>query len=393
MHFAERVSELRSEGAYHMLARAQALEAQGREIIHLEIGQPDIDTYDHIRQAGIEAIKAGHTRYTPPAGMFFLRQAIARDASQRLGTEFSPDQVLVTPGAKPNLFFPTLAVVEPGDEVLFPDPGFPSYKTMIRVAGGTPVPYPLLEEDGFNPDLDALQSTFNERTRLIIINSPGNPTGAVLGQEELKALAELIQGSDCWVMTDDIYSRLYYGQSRPASILDQAGMRERTILVDGFSKTFAMTGWRLGYGIMPVELARRVELLITHATGSTAQFTQYAGLAALAGPQEPMAKMLERYRQRRDVLVQGLNAIPGINCQIPGGAFYAFPNVSAYGIPAAELADRILDEAGVALLPGTAFGVRGEGYLRLSYASSLELLGHGLERLEGFFGTLPIRSV
>jgi len=276
MHFAERVSELRAEGAYHMLARAQALEAQGREIIHFEIGQPDIDTYEHIRAAGIEAIEAGHTRYTPPAGMLALRQAIAQDASQRLGMNFSADQVLVTPGAKPNLFFPTLTVVEPGDEVLFPDPGFPSYRAMIHVAGGIPVSYPLVEEDDFNPDLDSLQSLFHDRTRLIIINSPGNPTGGVLGQEVLKAMAEMIRDSGCWVMTDDIYSRLYYGQSRPASILDQAGMHERTILVDGFSKTFAMTGWRLGYGIMPVELAHRVELLITHATGSTAQFTQYA---------------------------------------------------------------------------------------------------------------------
>ncbi len=392
MRFAERVSGLRSEGAYQVLARAQALEAQGREIVHLEIGQPDIDTFEHIRVAGIEAIEAGRTRYTPPAGMPPFRQAIAHEASKRLGIPFSADEVVVTPGAKPNLFFPTLAVIEPGDEVLFPDPGFPSYELIILVAGGIPIPYPLSEANDFSPDLDALRGAFNQRTRMLILNSPGNPTGGVLTREVIAALADELRGRDCWVMSDDIYSRLHYGDARPASILDEPGMRERTIVVDGFSKTFAMTGWRLGYGIMPVELARRVELLVTHATGSTAQFTQDAGLAALSGPQEPVLEMLGRYRKRRDFVVQGLNAIPGIRCQVPGGAFYAFPNVSAYGVPSAELANRILDEAGVALLPGTAFGAQGEGYLRLSYATSLELLERGLTRLSVFFSNLPLRS-
>jgi aspartate/methionine/tyrosine aminotransferase len=375
-----------------MLAHAQALEAQGRDIIHLEIGQPDIDTFEHIRRAGIEAIDAGRTRYTPPAGMPSLRHAIAHAASERLGMSFSAEEVVVTPGAKPNLFFPTLAVIEPGDEVLFPDPGFPSYESIILVAGGVPVPYPLTETNQFNPDLDSLRGAFNKRTRMLILNSPGNPTGGVLTLDVIAGLADAIRGSDCWVMSDDIYSRLHYGDTRPANILDEPGMRERTIVVDGFSKTFAMTGWRLGFGIMPVELARRVELLVTHATGSTAQFTQDAGIAALSGSQEPVLEMLERYRRRRDLVLQGLNAIPGVRCQVPGGAFYAFPNVSAYGVPSAELANRILDEAGVALLPGTAFGAQGEGYLRLSYASSVELLERGLARLGAFFSSLPLQS-
>ena len=392
MHFAGRVSGLRSEGAYHMLARAQALEAQGRDIIHLEIGQPDIDTFEHIRRAGMEAIDAGRTRYTPPAGMPALRGAIAQDASERLGTSFSAEEVVVTPGAKPNLFFPTLAVIEPGDEVLFPDPGFPSYESIILVAGGVPVPYPLTEASHFNPDLDSLRAAFNKRTRMLILNSPGNPTGGVLTRDVIAALADELRDSDCWVMSDDIYSRLHYGEARAASILDEPGMRERTIVVDGFSKTFAMTGWRLGYGIMPVELARKVELLVTHATGSTAQFTQDAGIAALSGPQEPVLEMLEHYRRRRDLVIQGLNTIPGIRCPVPGGAFYAFPNVSEYGIPSAELANRILDEVGVALLPGTAFGAQGEGFLRLSYASSMELLERGLSRLGAFFNSLTLDS-
>jgi aspartate aminotransferase len=388
MRFAHRTAELRSEGAYHVLAKAQALEAQGRSIIHFEIGQPDIETYENIRQAGVDAIESGHTRYTPPAGIRALREAVAEDAGRRRGITFAPEQVVISPGAKPNLFFPTLALVEPGDEVLYPDPGFPTYRAMILVAGGDPVPYPLVEEDDFAPDLDELRRSFNQRTRMIILNSPGNPTGGVLQIEAMEAIAELALEYDCWVMSDEIYSRLHYLEQAPPSIVTLPGLAERTIVVDGFSKTYAMTGWRLGYGIMPLDLAARVDLLITHSTGSTAQFTQYAGIEALRGPQEPIEEMLSTYRQRRDRLVAGLNSLRAVQCRMPQGAFYAFPNIKSTGIPAAQLATMILEKAGVALLPGTAFGEQGEGFLRLSYATSLNLIEQGLERLNSFFAAL-----
>ncbi|MEJ2011785.1 MAG: pyridoxal phosphate-dependent aminotransferase [Anaerolineales bacterium] len=388
MQFARRTDELKSEGAYHVLAKAQQLEAQGHTIVHFEIGQPDIETYENVRQAGIRAIESGQTRYTAPAGMPALRAAIAEDAGTRRGISFLPQQVIVSPGAKPNLFFPTLALVEPGDEVLYPDPGFPTYRAMILVAGGKPVPYPLIEEDDFAPDLEYLRRAMSERSRLIILNSPSNPTGGVLSSTALEAIAELALAHNCWVMSDEIYSRLHYLEQAPASIVTLPGMAERTIVVDGFSKTYAMTGWRLGYGIMPVELAQKVDLLVTHSTGSTAQFTQYAGQEALRGPQEQIEEMLIQYRQRRDRMVAGLNSLRGVQCQMPQGAFYAFPNIKAAGISAERLTTMILEQAGVALLPGTAFGSQGEGFLRLSYAASMEQIEQGLERLTAFFSAL-----
>jgi aspartate aminotransferase len=388
MRFAHRTSELRSEGAYHVLAKATALEAQGQSIVHFEIGQPDIETYGNIRRAGIEAIESGHTRYTPPAGMQMLREAIAEDAGERRGVTFASEQVVVSPGAKPNLFFPILALVEPGDEVLYPDPGFPSYRAMILVAGGVPIPYSLLEEDDFAPDLDQLRHSFTKRTRMIILNSPGNPTGGVLSSTALEAIGTMALEHNCWVMTDEIYRRLHYLESAPPSIITLPGMADRTIVVVGFSKTYAMTGWRLGYGIMPSELAQKVGLLITHSTGSTAHFTQYAGLEALHGPQGEINEMLQRYRRRRDRVVSGLNTIRGVSCRMPQGAFYAFPNVRETGIAVDRLATMILEQASVALLPGTAFGTQGEGNLRLSYATSLDQIEQGLERLSSFFATL-----
>jgi aspartate aminotransferase len=388
MRFAHRTSELRSEGAYHVLAKATALEAQGQSIVHFEIGQPDIETYGNIRRAGIEAIESGHTRYTPPAGMQMLREAIAEDAGERRGVTFASEQVVVSPGAKPNLFFPILALVEPGDEVLYPDPGFPSYRAMILVAGGVPIPYSLLEEDDFAPDLDQLRHSFTKRTRMIILNSPGNPTGGVLSSTALEAIGTMALEHNCWVMTDEIYRRLHYLESAPPSIITLPGMADRTIVVYGFSKTYAMTGWRLGYGIMPSELAQKVGLLITHSTGSTAHFTQYAGLEALHGPQGEINEMLQRYRRRRDRVVSGLNTIRGVSCRMPQGAFYAFPNVRETGIAVDRLATMILEQASVALLPGTAFGTQGEGNLRLSYATSLDQIEQGLERLSSFFATL-----
>ena len=383
--YAQRTDHLRAEGAYFVLAQAQALEAEGKDILHFEIGQPDIDTYERVAQAGIEAIRAGHTRYNPPAGIPELREIIAKDVSRRAGWSVNIDQVVISPGAKPNLFFPTLALVEPGDEVLYPDPGFPSYAAMIGVAGGVPVPVPLVEKSNFSFNLETFDQLISSRTRLIILNSPGNPTGGVMPLSDLEHIADLAMKYDCWVISDEIYSRIHYLEGEVPSIASLPGMADRTILVDGFSKTYAMTGWRLGYGVMQAELARRVMLLATHAYGCTAHFTQYAGLEALSGSQTEVGAMLIRYRQRRVRLVSGLNNLPGVSCELPQGAFYAFPNIHGTGVSSKELAERILNEAGVALLPGTAFGPGGEGYLRLSYATSLEQIDHALERLTTFF--------
>ena len=379
--FAKRTAHLKPEGAYHVLGRALQLEKEGREIIHFEIGQPDFPTFENICEAGIQAIRSGKTRYTPPAGMIELRAAIAEDASRRRGISIVPQEVVIGPGGKPNLFFPTLALVEEGDEVMYPDPGFPTYEAMIRVAGGIPVPMPLLEENDFSLDLEAFDRLINPRTRLVILNSPSNPTGGVLSWEALHHIAEQVQRYDCWVLSDEIYSRLVYDGLTAPSIASLRGMKERTIIVDGFSKTYSMTGWRLGFGIMPVALAQRVELLLTHSIGATAHFTQFAGLEAILGAQEAVNEMVAEFQRRREVMVSGLNSIPGFRCRQPQGAFYAFPNIREIGQSSAELADRLLEEAGVALLPGSAFGAYGEGYLRLSYATGVEAIREGLARI------------
>jgi aspartate/methionine/tyrosine aminotransferase len=370
-----------------MLARAQELEAKGRDVIHLEIGQPDEPTYANICEAGIQAIRDGHTRYTPSEGIKALRQAIAEDAGERRDAAFTPAQVIVGPGAKPALFFPTLALVRPGDEVVYPNPGFPTYEAMIEVAGGAPVPVPLREEENFSFDLGAFDQLVNPRTRLIVLNSPSNPTGGVMSIEALEHIAEAAQRYDAWVLSDEIYARLVYGEPAP-SIVTLPGMAERTIICDGYSKTYSMTGWRLGYGIMPEALAERVGLLLTHSVGCTASFTQIAGLAAITGPQDQVEAVVGEYKRRRDALVTGLNAIPGVSCRTPQGAFYAFPNVTAFGRASDWLAEYLLDEAGVALLPGTSFGEYGEGYLRLCFANSLENIQMALERLAEAFGKL-----
>jgi aspartate aminotransferase len=393
MALASRTKYLRPEGAYQVLGRARELEAMGREIIHLEIGQPDFETFPNISLAGIRGISMGHTRYTPPAGQPELRAVIAADARKRRGIEVSPEMVVVSPGAKPNLFFPTLALIEPGDEVLYPDPGFPTYEAMIQVAGGVPVAVPLLEENRFSFDLEALRRLISPKTRMIILNSPSNPTGGVIPPEDLAQIADLAQEYDCWVMSDEIYARIVYDGKTAPTIAALPGMQERTIIVDGFSKTYAMTGWRLGYGIMPVDLAQRVGLLLTHSIGSTAQFTQDAGIEALVGPQDMAAAVVTEYQQRRDVIVAGLNAIPGISCQKPQGAFYVFPNITATGLSAKQLAERLLDNAGVALLPGSSFGRYGEGYLRLSYANSIENIQKGLERIGEFINTYTSKRI
>ncbi len=387
MEFSERVRQLEPEGAYFMLAKAQALEAAGREIIHLEIGQPDVPTFENIAQAGMDAIQEGYTRYTPSAGIPVLRNAIAADAGARRGVRFTPEQVVVGPGAKPALFFPTLALVQPGDEVIYPDPGFPTYQAMIQVAGGVPRPVPLREQQDFSFDLEAFDRLVSERTRLVILNSPSNPTGGVMPPSALEHIAHVAVERDLWVLSDEIYSRLTYDTPAP-SIVALPGMTERTILCDGFSKTYAMTGWRLGYGIMPTPLAGRVELLLTHSVGCTASFTQVAGLEALKGPQKAVEAVVAEYRRRRDALVSGLNEIPGVRCRMPQGAFYVFPNVSAFGKPSAWLAEYLLEQAGVALLPGTSFGPYGEGYLRLCFANSMENIQRALTRMAEALGQL-----
>ncbi len=388
MGFANRVLNLQAEGAYAVLARAQELEAQGREILHLEIGQPDFQTFPHISERGIQAIRDGQTRYNPPGGLPALREAIAADAGLRRGIEFSPTQVVVGPGAKPGLFFPTLALIEPGDEVIYPDPGFPTYAAMIEIAGGKPVPVPLVEGNNFSFDLQAFNERLSQRTKLIILNSPANPTGGVMPLADLEHIANAAQAYDCWVISDEIYARLIYDKRPAPSIISLAGMKERTILVDGFSKTYAMTGWRLGFGIMPEALAERVELLLTHSVGCTATFTQVAGIEALSGDQEMVDQVTVEYQRRRNRIVAGLNAIPGVRCQLPAGAFYAFPNIKSFGLSSHQLAARLLDEGGVAVLAGTDFGPGGEGYLRLCYATSPEIIDRALARMAAFLGSL-----
>ncbi|MEJ2301676.1 MAG: pyridoxal phosphate-dependent aminotransferase [Anaerolineales bacterium] len=385
MEFARRTTELRPEGAYQVLARAGELEADGREIIHLEIGQPDFDTFSNVSLAGIRAITEGRTRYNPPAGVFALRKAIAQDAGRRRGIDLTPSQVVVSPGAKPNLFFPTLALVEPGDEVLYPNPGFPTYEAMIHVAGGIPVAVPLVEENSFSFDLEAFDRLINDGTKVIILNSPSNPTGGVIPQKDLEHIANAAKRYNCWVFSDEIYARTVYDGLEAPSIAALPGMLERTVIIDGFSKTYAMTGWRLGFGVMPEELADRVQLLLTHSIGCTADFTQYAGIEALSGSQAEAEAAVELYQRRRDFLVDGLNALPGVSCQKPQGAFYVFPNIKSVAKISTQVANAILEEAGVAVLPGSSFGRYGEGYLRLSYANSLKNIEIALERMSQVF--------
>jgi aspartate aminotransferase len=381
MIFAQRTDHLRPEGAYQVLAKAQELEAHGKDIIHLEIGEPDFATPEHVSLAGIRAIATGQTRYNPPAGMTPLREIIAEYAGKMRGIPINMNQVVVSPGAKPNLFFPTLALVNPGDEVIYPDPGFPTYEAMIGVAGGKPVPVPLLEKNGFSFDLEAFDRLINARTKLIILNSPSNPTGGVIHQPDLEHIAKAAIQYGTWVLSDEIYNQLLYDGLVAPSIAAIPGMQERTIIIDGFSKTYAMTGWRLGYGIMPEGLARRVGLLLTHSVGCTAHFTQIAGIEALTGSQDYVLMMVEEYKRRRDLVVKGLNRIPGVRCLEPQGSFYAFPNIQGTGKSSDELANLIL-EGGVAVLPGSAFGKYGEGYLRIVFANSYENIERALARIE-----------
>jgi aspartate/methionine/tyrosine aminotransferase len=386
--FTDRVNSLEPEGAYAVLAQAQALEAQGRDIIHLELGQPDFPTPPNVSEAGIQAIRDGQTRYTPSSGMMNFREVIADYAGRQRGISIRPEQVVVSPGTKPGLFFPPLALVAPGDEVIYPDPGFPTYSAVIKVTGGVPVPIPLREENGFSFDLDVFDAKISDRTKLIILNSPSNPTGGVIPYADLKHIAEKAIQHNAWVLSDEIYGRLVFDGLSVPYISAFDGMQERTVTVDGFSKTFAMPGWRLGYMIAPVALAEKLGLLITHSAGCTAGFTQLAGIEALTGPQEVVTRMVTEYQRRRDRVLELVNAIPGLHAQKPQGAFYVFPNVTAFGLSSKEIARRLLDEAGVAVLAGTDFGPGGEGYLRLAYATSMDKIEAGIARMAQFFAGL-----
>ena len=378
---ASRMSRLGTETAFEVLARARALEAKGRDIVHLEIGEPDFDTPPAIVAAGVAALERGETHYTPSAGVIELREAISRYLKERRGVRADPDQVIVTPGAKPIMFYALLALLDEGDEAIYPDPGFPIYSSMIDFAGARGVPLALREENDFQPDLDELRSLVSPRTKVLVLNSPNNPTGGVLSREAIRDIAAIARERDLWVLTDEIYGELVYdGEHRSIAVED--GMAERTILLDGFSKTFAMTGWRLGYGVFPRALVEPVGKLVTNSVSCTATFVQRAGTVALSSRPPEVDRMIAEFRRRRDAVVKGLNAVPGIACRTPQGAFYAFPNVRGLGLrSSAEVADRLLNEAGVATLAGTCFGAAGEGYLRLSYANSLGNLDKAVSRI------------
>ncbi|TKK77012.1 pyridoxal phosphate-dependent aminotransferase [Kribbella jiaozuonensis] len=372
------MERLGTESAFEVLAKAKALEAQGREIVHLEIGEPDFDTPAHVIAAAQQALDKGFTHYVPAPGIPELRTAVTEFLERTGRLRTSPDRVLITPGAKPIMFFTILALCEEGDEVLFPDPGFPMYESIASFAGAKAVPVPLREENGFVIDPEELRSLVTERTKLLILNSPHNPCGSASTPEQLQAIAEIAIEHDLVVLSDEVYWALRY-DGEHHSVLDVDGMRERTILLDGWSKTFAMTGWRLGFGVFPEPLVEPVTRLMINSVSCTSAFSQYAAIAALEGPWDDVDRMLAAFRERREVIVSGLNAVPGVSCVEPGGAFYAFPNISELGMSASELSDRLLDEAGVACLPGTSFGGYGENHLRFSYANSVENIRRALD--------------
>ncbi len=379
--FANRMSRLGTESAFEVLAKAKSLEAQGKDIIHLEIGQPDFTTPMNVCEAAFKAMKDGHTGYCPSAGLPEFREVVADHISETRKIEIDPDEVTVTPGAKPIIFFTILALVDDGDEVIYPEPGFPVYESVIDFIGGQAIPLPLREEVDFRFRIEDLVDAITDRTKLLILNSPQNPTGGTLTESDLTAISELAQKHHFYILTDEVYSRLLY-EGTHQSILSLPGMKEQTILIDGHSKTYAMTGWRLGYGIAPREIADKITRLTINSNSCTATFTQIAGIEALRGPQTFVSQMVTEFRKRRDVIVDGLNAIDGISCIKPLGSFYVFPNVTQLPLSCEKLADYLMDEVGVALLPGTAFGKYGDGYLRLSYANSLENIEDALHRIQ-----------
>jgi aspartate/methionine/tyrosine aminotransferase len=378
MRLAERMARLGTESAFEVLARARAIEDAGGKIVHLEIGEPDFATPPHIVEAAVEALRAGHTHYVPAPGILQAREAVAAFLERTGRLRTSPDRVVITPGAKPIMWNVMLALCGEGDEVIYPDPGFPMYESIAAFTGATPVPIPLREENAFRMDPDELEALVTERTKLVILNSPHNPCGSALTQADCEAIAEIAVRRGLTLLTDEVYWAIRYDGGH-VSVLDIDGMADRTILLDGWSKTYAMTGWRLGFGVFPPALVEPVCRLVINSVSCTSAFSQYAAIAALEGPMAPVEAMVEEFQLRRDVMVAGLNQIPGVSCVDPGGAFYVFPNVSELGVPTRELAARLLDEAGIACLSGTAFGRYGEGYLRLSYANSVENLRAALE--------------
>src|SRR5499427_4216874 len=380
LRLAARMARLGTETAFEVLVKARALEAKGRDIVHLEIGEPDFDTPANIIDAGTDALHKGFTHYGPSAGLPPLRETIAQYVSETRRINASPEEVVVVPGGKPIIFFSILALAEDGDEIIYPNPGFPIYESMINYVGAKAVPIRLREELDFRLDIDELASLINDRTKLIILNSPQNPTGGVLEKKDIEAVASAIADRSIMVLSDEIYSRLIF-EGEHHSIMSLDGMKERTILLDGFSKTYAMTGWRMGYGVMRADLAAHISRLVTNSNSCTASFTQVAGVEALRGPQKAVDAMRDEFEKRRDVMVAGLNKIKGFSCQLPHGAFYVFPNITETGWPSKRLADALLDDAGVAALSGTAFGEFGEGYLRLSVANSIENIEKALDRV------------
>jgi len=381
MQFADRMRRLGTESAFEVLARARAIEAQGRKVIHLEIGEPDFDTPAHIGEAAVQAIRDGYTHYTPAPGIPELREAVAGFFSRTRGVEYPPDRIVAVPGAKPILFYTIMALCQEGDEVVYPDPSYPMYQSISAFAGAKPVPVPLREENEFRLDPDELASLLTDRTRLVVLNTPENPCGSALTPKDHERIAEVLADRDVYVVTDEVYWAIRY-DGEHSSISQMEGMRDRTILLDGCSKAFAMTGWRMGFAALPPPLVEPVTRLIINSVSCTATFVQKAAVAALEGPFEPVLEMVEEFRRRRDVIVTGLNRLPGFRTLEPRGAFYTFPNVTGIGRSSEEIADHILERAGVAILPGTAFGPGGEGYLRFSYANSVQNIRDALEAIE-----------
>jgi aspartate aminotransferase len=378
--YADRMGRLGTESAFEVLARARALEAAGKNVVHLEIGEPDFDTPQNIVAAGIQALRAGHTHYGPAAGLPDLKAAIAEEIQRTRGFQPSLDEVIVCPGAKPVMFYLLLALVQEGDEVVYPNPGFPIYESMIRFTGAKAVPCPILEENDFAFDPAVLEKLITPKTKLLILNTPSNPTGGVLTPRALEDIAKTVRRHDVLVLSDEIYGRIIYDGSL-VSIASFDGLRERTVILDGFSKAYAMTGWRLGYGVGPKDVIQRMTKLQINSASCTASFTQLAGVEALRGPQDAVVGMVATFRKRRDRIVEGLNAIPNVSCRTPKGAFYVFPNIKKTGRTSQEFADLLLNEFGVACLAGTAFGSYGEGYLRMSYANSMENIEEALARI------------
>ena len=383
MKLAKRMSRLGTETAFEALAAARALEAEGKSIIHLGIGEPDFDTPIHIREAAKSALDDGYTHYTPSPGLMDVREAVALHQSNSQGYPVSPENIVITPGGKPVMFFTILALIENGDEVIYPNPGFPIYESMINFAGGSAIPWQLKEENDFSADVDSLVNLVSNKTKLIIINSPNNPCGSVMPPEDIERVAKIAKDANVFVLSDEIYKDFYF-EGQHVSISQFEGMRDRTIILDGLSKGYAMTGWRVGYGVFPNALVEPISRLMTNSVSCTAAFSQIAAAAALNSNQEDTQAMVKEFKSRRDIMVSGLNSLPGITCNNPKGAFYAFPNITNTGMSSSDFEKRMLNDAGVSLLSGTAFGEMGEGYIRVTFANSRVNLNEALKRMKEF---------